>query len=168
MSEHEPVDLRDPEQLELARRVGSAWIGLRRGATMSALRELLLGRGEDALEQGQFDTLDLLSRRPAWRMSEVAEALRVDPSTATRAVQRLVNAGLATRMSNDDDGRVVMVAITAVGRVRHDEVAERRGELMKHLLEAFTPEERPVLAEFLERFIASVDGFIASVSDPVP
>jgi len=165
MSEHEPVDFRDPEQLQLAVRIGSAWIGLRRGAGMSALRELLLGTGDDALEQGQMDTLDMLAGRPAWRMSEVAEALRVDPSTATRAIQRLVNTGLATRMSNDDDGRVVMVAITDAGRARHAEVAARRGELMQHLLESYTADERPVLAEFLERFIASVDGFIADVSN---
>jgi len=167
MSQHEPVDFRDAEQVELAVRIGTAWIGLRRGAAMSALRDLLLGTGDDALEQGQMDTLDMLAGRPAWRMSEVAEALRVDPSTATRAVQRLVNSGLATRMAHDDDGRVVMVAITDAGRDRHAEVAARRSELMKHLLGSFTPAERPMLAEFLERFIASVDGFIADVSNPV-
>lgn len=165
MSPLEPVDFRDPEQVELAVRIGSAWIGLRRGAGMSALRELLLGTGDDALEQGQMDTLDMLAGRPAWRMSEVAEALRVDPSTATRAVQRLVNSGLANRMAHDDDGRVVMVSITDAGRARHAEVAVRRARLMRHLLESFTPEERPMLAEFLERFIASVDGFMTGVTD---
>ena len=49
-----------------------------------------------------MDTLDLLVQQPAWRMSELAEALRVDPSTATRAVQRLVRAGLADRRSRAD------------------------------------------------------------------
>lgn len=168
MSEDEPVDLHDPEQVHLAVRIGKAWIGLRRGATMSALRELILGTGEGALEQGQFDTLDLLAARPAWRMSEMAEALRVDPSTATRAVQRLVNSGLATRMAHDDDGRVVMVAITETGRLRHDEVAARRAQLMQHLMGVFTADERPVLAEFLERFLDAVDGYIADARDPVP
>jgi len=167
MSPHEAADLRDPAQLDLAIRVGASWIRLRRGAVMSVLRELLLGTDEGALEQGQFDTLDLLASKPAWRMSEVAEALRVDPSTATRAVQRLVSSGLATRMAHDDDGRVVMVAITEVGRARHDVVAVRRAELMQHILNAFTAAERPVLAEFMERFVASVDSFIAEARDSV-
>ncbi len=92
-------------------------------------------------------------------MSELAEALRVDPSTATRAVQRLVNSGLASRRASDDDGRVVLVAITDAGRARHADVASRRGRLMKHLLEAFTPAERPLVADLLERFVASVDHF---------
>ena len=82
---------------------------------MAALRDSLFGTGADALEQGQMDTLDLLATQASWRMSDLAEALRVDPSTATRAMQRLVNVGLACRKPSDDDGRVVMAAITAAG-----------------------------------------------------
>ena len=162
----EPVDLHDPDQLQLARRIGLAWIQLRRGAAMSALRDQLFGSGDDALEQGQIDTLDLLAQQPGWRMSELADALRVDPSTATRAVQRLVRSGLAGRSAGEDDGRVVMVTITPAGIARHAEVAERRGRLMAHLMGAYSPDERVQLAEMLERFVASVDDFVASI-DPV-
>lgn len=163
MSTREPVDFCDPGQVDLAVRIGRSWIGMRRGAATASLRDLLLGTGEDALEQGQMDTLDMLAGRPTWRMSELAEALRVDPSTATRAVQRLVNSGLAARQSCDEDGRVVKVAITEAGSSRHAVVAARRADLMKHLLEAYTPAERPMLADLLERFIVSVDDFVDQV-----
>jgi DNA-binding MarR family transcriptional regulator len=98
-------------------------------------------------------------------MSDLAEALRIDPSTATRAVQRLVGSGLAVRTPNDDDGRVVMVEITDAGRSRHADVNARRGQLMAHMLGAFTPEERPVLADMLERFVAAVDEFVGQLDD---
>jgi DNA-binding MarR family transcriptional regulator len=160
MSSKNPVDLSDPDQLQLAVRIGLAWIGLRRGAAMSTLRDHLFGTGDDALEQGQMDTLDLLAERKSMRMSELAEALRVDPSTATRAVQRLVNVGLATRMPSDDDGRVVMVAITPPGRIRHADVADRRSEVMTYLLGSFTAAERHQLADLFERFIRSIDDFV--------
>ena len=160
MSPVEPVDLRDPEQFQLAIRIGSAWIEIRRGASMSAVRDHLFGTGDDALEQGQMDTLDLLAQQPTWRMSELADALRVDPSTATRAVQRLVRSGLADRSSCDDDGRVVIVVITDAGVARHADVAERRGEVMAHLLGSFAPGERLQLASMLERFVASIDHFV--------
>jgi DNA-binding MarR family transcriptional regulator len=160
-----PVDLHDPEQLELAVRIGLSWIELRRGASMSALRDHLFGTGDDALEQGQMDTLDLLAKQPTWRMSDLADALRVDPSSATRAVQRLVRSGLAERLSCDDDARVVRVSITTAGSARHAEVDARRGEVMSHLLGAYTPEERPLLAEMLERFITSVDDFVARLGE---
>ncbi|MEO8265004.1 MAG: MarR family transcriptional regulator [Ilumatobacteraceae bacterium] len=159
------VDLHQREMYELAVRIGASWVQIRRGAAMGALRDYLLGTGDEALEQGQMDSLDLLARQSLWRMSDLAEALRIDPSTATRAVQRLVSAGLASRSTNDGDGRVVMVEITEAGRSRHADVNARRGLLMTHMLGAFTPEERPVLADMLERFVSAVDAFVANRAD---
>lgn len=163
MSSVEPVDLRQPDQYELAMRIGLAWIELRRGASMGDLRDYLFGTGADALEQGQMDTLDLLSDHEAWRMTEIAERLRIDPSTATRAVQRLVNVGLASRLTCSDDGRVVRVQISEAGAQRHAEVATRRGQLMAHVLGSFAPDERTALADLLERLIQAVDAFVGDV-----
>jgi DNA-binding MarR family transcriptional regulator len=160
------VDLHEREMYHLAVQIGRSWVQIRRGAG-GTLRDYLLGTGEEALEQGQMDSLDLLARRPSWRMSDLAEALRIDPSTATRAVQRLVSAGLAVRTPNEDDGRVVMVEITDAGRSRHADVNARRGLLMTHMLSAFTPEERPVLADMLDRFVAAVDEFVQNLQRPV-
>jgi DNA-binding MarR family transcriptional regulator len=160
----EPVDLTQRDQMKLAVRIGLAWIEMRRGAAAVALRGHLFGTGQDALDQGQSDTLDLLSIRPSWRMSELADALRVDPSTATRAIQRLVNDGLATRQPGDDDGRVVMVSMSKIGRARHAAAAERRTVLMTHLLGAYTADERVVLADLLERFVGALDDFVRMVA----
>jgi DNA-binding MarR family transcriptional regulator len=167
-SAFEPVDLRQPDQLRLAVRIGLAWIEMRRGASASRLREHLYGTGDDALDPGQADTLDVLVTRPQWRMSELADALRVDPSTATRAVQRLVNDGFASRQSSDEDGRVVMVSLTALGTRRHAEVARRRGIFLTHLMSDYSAAEREQLADLLERFVASVDGFMRLVADGHP
>jgi len=161
-----PIDLRDEASYALAMRIGLAWREIRRGAAMSTVRDYLFGTGDDALEQGQMDTLDLLARQPSLRMSELADALRVDPSTATRAVQRLLSGGLAVRATSDDDGRVVMVSITPAGRARHAEVEVRRAVLMAHMLEAYTPTERVRLADMLERFVAALDGFVTHLDTP--
>jgi len=160
------VDLHQREMFDLAVQIGRSWVQIRRGAGGN-LRDYLYGTGEESLEQGQMDSLDLLARRPSWRMSDLAEALRIDPSTATRAVQRLVTAGLAVRTPNEDDGRVVMVEITDAGRSRHADVNARRGLLMTHMLSAFTPEERQVLAEMLDRFVAAVDEFVENLPRPI-
>lgn len=107
-----------------------------------------------------MDTLDLLALQPAWRMAELADALRVEPSTATRAVQRLVNAGLAERIPNPDDGRVVQVEITQAGRDVYDAVAARRGELLTFILKQYGRDELPVFADMLERFVVAIDAFV--------
>jgi DNA-binding MarR family transcriptional regulator len=61
---------------------------------------------------------------------------------------------------------VVIVEITDAGRNRHADVAHRRMVLMRHMLKAFRPAERPVLADMLERFIAAVDDFVAEIAVP--
>ena len=141
-------------------RIGSAWKELRRGAAMSVLRDHLFGAGSDALEPGQVDTLDLLVARDSWRMSELAEALRVDPSTATRAVQRLVNAGMAERTACTNDARVVKVSATAAGRARQESINDLRRETMTAMLASFDPYEREQFAEYMERFVATLDEFV--------
>jgi DNA-binding MarR family transcriptional regulator len=153
------VDFRNPTDREHARRIGRAWIELRRGAAASALRAYLFGT-EKALEQGQMDALDLLTRRDERPMKELAARLRVEPSTATRAVQRLESDGLVERFTSPQDGRVVLVRITDEGRRRHDAVAERRSIAMMHILSEFDPQERAQLADLMDRLIASIDDVV--------
>lgn len=154
-----PDDPREREIYDLALRIGLAWRELRRGASAAALRDYLYGSGAEAIEMGQMDTLDLLADGKLWRMSELAEALRVEPSTATRAIQRLVNAGLAERRTDNVDGRVVKVEINDKGRAAHRAVAERRVEMMSFIVSKFRRQELRDLAEMLDRFIGSVDTF---------
>ncbi|MEQ1703576.1 MAG: MarR family transcriptional regulator [Ilumatobacteraceae bacterium] len=157
-----PTDPRRRELFDLAVRIGLAWREIRRGASTSGLRDYLYGSDDGSIEQGQMDTMDILATRESWRMSELAEALRVEPSTATRAVQRLVNSGLAERSQSVDDGRVVQVELTEAGRHVFETVAARREELFTSILGKYRTSELPVLADMLERFVAAVDDFVAT------
>ncbi|MFN3256014.1 MAG: MarR family winged helix-turn-helix transcriptional regulator [Ilumatobacter sp.] len=153
--ERATVDFSNPIDRENAIRVGRAWIELRRGAWTANLREYLYG-DDDPLEQGQMDALDLLTRSDR-TMRGLAARLRIDPSSATRAVQRLVDDGLAERFPSPDDGRVVMVRITKDGRTRHADVDARRSHTMALILSEFTPHERADLAVMLDRFVDALD-----------
>ena len=154
-------DLNNPVDLDHARRIGMAWIELRRGAGSARLRDYLFGRDEP-LEQGQMDALDLLMRRDR-TMKGLAERLRIEPSTATRAVQRIVNDGLAERYPSADDGRVVMVKITREGRRRHAAVAERRAIAMERIIGSFHADERERLADLIERLTAAIDDVVTEL-----
>jgi DNA-binding MarR family transcriptional regulator len=160
------VDLEVAEERDLAIRIGNAWKELRRGAAMVAVRDYFYAADEDSIEPGQLDTLDLLVQQPAWRMSELAEALRVDPSTATRAVHRLVRTGLADRESGAEDGRVVMVSATDAGRQRHAAIARRRRDSVARMLGEFSADERRHLADLLERLVVALDHLAADLPDP--
>jgi DNA-binding MarR family transcriptional regulator len=153
------------ENLEMAGRIGRAWRELRRGAAASALKETIYGPCEThdvAVEPGQMDALDLLVTVESCRMSDLAEYLRIDPSTATRAVQRLIKDNLATKLHHDGDGRVVEIAATDRGRLVHTIVAERRRAVILGIMERFSDDERTQLADFLERFVVATDSVVAT------
>jgi DNA-binding MarR family transcriptional regulator len=153
----EQADLANDLDLEVAGRIGRSWREIRRGATASAARDAIYGIGGSAIEPGQMDALDLLVTVDSCRMSELAEHLRIDRSTATRAVQRLVKDNLAEQVDHAGDGRVVAIAATDRGRRIHGEVAERRRNIMFAVMNQFEAEERLALAELLERFTAAID-----------
>ena len=156
----EELDPLHREVYDLAVRIGLAWRELRRGASTSGLQTFLYGSEEVSIEQGQMDTLDILAQRASWKMSELAEALHVEPSTATRAVERLVKTGMAERQASADDGRVVRVSITPVGRGMHESVLQRRTELLTFILKSYRRRELPVFADMLERMVIAVDEFV--------
>jgi DNA-binding MarR family transcriptional regulator len=156
MTTPDPADTPPTGTDEVMTRISRAWREMRRGAASTTIKEVVLGTGPDSLEGGQWDTLDMLSRRESWRMGDLADALLVEPSTATRAVQRLTTLGLAERVIRGGDGRVVHVAITALGRTRHGVISERSKALMESLMSGFTDRERTKLADLLDRFVQAI------------
>ena len=157
-------DRKQPVDVAVLFRVGAAWRELRRGASMQAFRPMVYGAGDDALDLGQVDALDLLVFHGSVRMGELAEALRVDASTATRAVNRLVDAGLAERERSDEDGRVMVVAITKRGAEVHRALMARRRDAIAAILSEFSPHDQVELATLLERFVAGLDKYVAATS----
>jgi DNA-binding MarR family transcriptional regulator len=146
------------------RRIALAWRELRRGATGAVLRSHLLGPDGPPLEQAQLDALEILATRAGGlRMSEFADALRVDPSTATRAVDRLERHGLAERIAVEDDKRIVTARATAEGQRVVAKVSKLRSIGMQRLLEPFDEDERRQFAELLERFVGSIDDLVAEL-----
>jgi DNA-binding MarR family transcriptional regulator len=147
---------------DVVARMGRAWRELRRGASTGVVRDQLFGVGADAVEPGHMDVLDLLVQRPEWRMSELAAALRVDPSTVTRTLQRMEAAGLAERHAPvSGDRRAVMVKPTANGRERQATIAAKRVTIITEIMAPLSEKERKQLVELLERFIESADKFVA-------
>jgi DNA-binding MarR family transcriptional regulator len=141
-----------------AARIAHAWRELRRGAAMTALRERFAG--EIGLDQGQIDFLEALVLAGSTRMRDLADVLRVDASTATRAVQRLVDRGLAERSTDDRDARCVHVAPTDDGRVLYEEILGSRRAGMLELLADLSPAERRAIADGMESLVAALDRYV--------
>lgn len=143
---------------ETTLRVALAWRELRRGASGMALRAHLTGSLGNGLELAQLDALEIMASQPeGWRMTDFADALHVNPSNATRAVDRLEQLGLAERARAEDDKRVVTVKSTSEGRRLLQKVSRMRADGVSRLLEVFDEDELSQFAEYLERFVGSID-----------
>ena len=98
-------------------------------------------------------TLALLERQGPARVSELAEAARVDTSVVSRAVKTLEQGGLVERHSDPDDGRAHRLELSEPGR----QVLERgRHQMAEHLadrLTGWTDEELEQLTAALLRLL---------------
>jgi DNA-binding MarR family transcriptional regulator len=155
-----------PGSDDTTRRIARAWRELRRRASTATLRDQLVGPDARSIEQTQIDALEILAGAPGgYRMSEFADAMRVDPSTATRALDRLQRLGLAERTVDGRDRRVVVARATALGERLVRSVVVRRNAGMERLLESFAPDERAQLADYLDRLVESIDRLMTELSD---
>ena len=93
-----------------------------------------LAGSADQITLPQFRTLVVLHYAGSRRLADLAEALGVSPSTATRMCDRLVRKGLVARNRDDLDRREVNLTITAPGRKVVNEAIERRKAEVRELL----------------------------------
>jgi DNA-binding MarR family transcriptional regulator len=154
-TEASPPTVRDASFDLKAQQVFDSWRELRR-VSMRSLYEEVYGLGDDALEPAQFDALEILLTTTEWRMVDFAKALHVDPSTATRMIDRLVKAGVAVRGPSGVDGRGIVVRATRDGRKRRSSITVRRLELMREFLRFFEDDEVDQLIELMGRLADSV------------
>lgn len=85
------------------------------------------------LSGSQLWALWQISATPGLKVTGLAEALRVHPSTASNLVDRLQNRGLVQRNRDTTDTRVVHLALTAEGCKK---VEQMPGPLQGHLRDA--------------------------------
>lgn len=99
------------------------------------------------------------------RMHELAKALHVDPSTATRTVAPLVDLGLVDRQPDPGDRRYVTLRCTPAGQAAARRIARERREMMHAVLEPMEPSRRLLFAELLEEYLALTDRYASTGPD---
>lgn len=146
---------------DVAERVRAAWRELRRAASTPAVRAAVYDPVA-ALDPGQADALDAVVTHGPCRMSDVAVVLRVDRSSATRAIDRLEAAGLVARQVNPHDARGIVVAATPAGHALLDRVRDRATAMLAEVLTEFSTDDSERLAALMERLVVALDERCAS------
>ncbi|MFI5783240.1 MarR family winged helix-turn-helix transcriptional regulator [Nocardia sp. NPDC051570] len=117
-----------------------------------ALSARSIAHVDESITIPQFRALVLLSTRGPSKIAGLASSLNVQPSTATRMVERLVVAGLIDRKPNPESRRELIIELTSRGRRVVDAVTTRRRTEIAAVVERMRPADRTGLVRALTAF----------------
>ncbi|GIU88358.1 MAG: hypothetical protein KatS3mg009_2873 [Acidimicrobiia bacterium] len=114
-------------------------------------RERVLAAARVPMTRAGLGVLRLVHRHGPVVVSDLARRLGLDLSTVSRQLRPLEEEGLVARSSDRDDRRVVWLALTPKGRRVIERTTRAWLEDYQHALEGWSPADRAVLAELIER-----------------
>ncbi|MCK0093747.1 MarR family transcriptional regulator [Rhodococcus sp. F64268] len=125
---------------------------------------------EDVVSVPHLRILVMVDTWGPLNLAAVAQALGVNPSNASRAVDRLIKAGLMDRRDAPEDRRNLNLTLTAEGKALVEKVSAHRRDSISAVLERMTPEDRDSLTVALRRFAAAagepIDGDVLTLLWP--
>ncbi|MFE3074203.1 MarR family winged helix-turn-helix transcriptional regulator [Streptomyces sp. NPDC059247] len=110
------------------------------------------GQLRNSMDRAAYLLLNRLDQEGPMGVKALAAGMGIDSSTVTRQVAPLVDTGLVKRTSHPEDGRAVVLQLSARGLARLDEVRASRRQLMVEVTEGWTAEERTSFCTLLTRF----------------
>jgi DNA-binding MarR family transcriptional regulator len=108
-------------------------------------------RLQGELRAKEWEALAALKFRGCLMMGDLANALGVALSSATRTVDSLVKKELVTRSRIDDDRRVVRVDLNKNGRKHEAAIWRERVAMGRDMLAPLSPDERKIFVELIEK-----------------
>ncbi len=114
----------------------------------------------------QCYALDALGENGEMTMVQLAGKLYLDKSTATRAIDPLVERGLVQRRFGEADRREIWVSLTPAGEKLHQEIVASLQASQRQILERIPPEKREQILEALEVLSGAMQDWLATCCMP--
>ncbi len=147
----------DPDRM-LLDQLDNALVEIRRVLQRPGYRREVLGELAGTVELATVRLLRAVQRaaQPP-TIGAVAEVLVVDPSTASRLVDRAVDAGTLQRRACEQDRRRARLQLTEDGERLLDAVTERRRAVLQDATAGWDQAQLVHLLDGLERLLAGFD-----------
>jgi DNA-binding MarR family transcriptional regulator len=104
-----------------------------------------------------YALLTSLDRMDHIRLSDLANVLRLDPSTVSRQVHPLEAAGMIRREPDRDDRRACRLALTDAGREEIVRGRRVRHSVLEHAVASWSAADRDQLVTLLERLALDLE-----------
>jgi DNA-binding MarR family transcriptional regulator len=112
-----------------------------------------------ALDRASYSVLFRLEEGGPTRLSELAQRLGLDLSTASRQVHHLELAGLVQRAVVEEDRRAALLSVTDEGRELIARIRQAKRAVITEMLAGWTQEERQELGRVLTRLADEIVAF---------
>ena len=116
---------------------------------------------DQALRQGltvvQAYAIEILLRHDGQRLTELAAALQLDKSTASRVVAGMKRRGLIEWSRPAEDRRAIAIVATAQGKQRYERLRRAIIRENARLLTSYAPAARRAAITILEQLVQRVD-----------
>lgn len=113
--------------------------------------------GEVELDRSAYGIMCRLADEGPNRLGSLAQAFGLDPSTITRQVQSLEQAGWAVRRHDPSDRRAAILDLTDEGRALLHATRERRRRWLRAAIDDWSEADQQEFARLLEQFNGSLD-----------
>jgi DNA-binding MarR family transcriptional regulator len=113
----------------------------------------------------QAYTLLALPARQSLTMNELSDAMGLASSTMTRMVDQLVTKELARREPDEDDRRLVRVALTPQGKEVRSTLRQLLDTFFNQALDRIPAEEHAVILRSLERLNRAISESVTACCD---
>lgn len=111
----------------------------------------IAGSADIPLDRARYVVLRAVAESEPVRTTALAEHVGVDPSTMSRHVSVLDQAGYVTRAADPDDGRAQALSLTPAGREVMEKARAARHDLITDVLAGWDDADRTHLAALLGR-----------------
>ncbi len=117
--------------------------------------------GAVEVDRAAYGIMCRLADEGPQRLSTLAQAFGLDPSTITRQVQALEGAGLVTRATDPSDRRASVLDLSEEGLERLTTTREYRRARLNQSLVDWSEADKAEFGRLLEKFNVSLDRLVA-------
>lgn len=108
------------------------------------------------LQKGQFIFLTRICENPGINFVELSDMLRVDKTTTTKAVQKLIEAGYVEKKQDEADKRGYKLTPTEKSLTTYDLIIEEENRNIEACFRNFTREEKQIVNELVKKMSKNI------------
>jgi DNA-binding MarR family transcriptional regulator len=126
-------------------------------ANRARIYEDLLRGANVRMDKALYPVLSVTAAIGPVRVSNVAGALGLNPTTASRHLASLEEMGLVSRSNSEEDGRAAVVDVTKAGRKAVGDLRKTRRRLFAEMLDDFDDAELKRFGDYLDRLFQAFE-----------